>query len=95
MIPLAGHSAYIGHRVKHEETTQKIIGAAIEVHNFLGPGFLESIYERSLVHELQLRRFSIKTQIDVEISYKELQAPFGYSRGESGCARTQGLQCDQ
>ena len=38
-----------------EGLTDKIIGAAIEVHRYWGPGLLESIYEKSLAHELTLR----------------------------------------
>ena len=37
-----------------EQLAHKIIGAAIEVHRVLGPGFLEKIYERALVHELRV-----------------------------------------
>jgi GxxExxY protein len=39
----------------HEDLTEQIIGAAIEVHRRLGPGFLESIYESALVIELHNR----------------------------------------
>ena len=40
----------------HEnEISEKIIGAAIEVHRILGPGLLESVYEEALCHELHLR----------------------------------------
>jgi len=38
----------------YENITEKIIGAAIEVHKELGPGLLESIYEEALCHELSL-----------------------------------------
>jgi GxxExxY protein len=37
----------------HKLLTEKIIGAAINVHKKLGPGFIESIYENALVIELQ------------------------------------------
>lgn len=40
------------------ELTGRIIGAAIEVHNALGPGLLESAYEECLCHELGLRNIS-------------------------------------
>jgi len=41
--------------LKQQELTEKIIGAAIEVHRALGPGLLESAYEECLCHELSLR----------------------------------------
>ena len=39
----------------HEQLTEQIIGAAIEVHRELGPGLLESAYEQCFCHELHLR----------------------------------------
>lgn len=47
-----------------------IIGAAIEVHRHLGPGFLEGIYQQGLVHELGLLGVSFQSQMPVEIAYK-------------------------
>lgn len=52
-----------------EELTGKIIGAAIEVHRQLGPGFLESIYENALVYELRKRGLHVEQQIEVPIIY--------------------------
>jgi GxxExxY protein len=49
-----------------------VIGGAIEVHRENGPGLLETIYERCLEHELQLRNFSSLSQKVVRISYKGL-----------------------
>lgn len=40
-------------KLKHEELTEQIIGAAIEVHKALGPGLLEGVYEGCLCHELK------------------------------------------
>ena len=51
--------------------SNKIIGAAIEVHKNLGPGLLESIYEECLCHELNLRGFSIERQKPLPITYKD------------------------
>ncbi|QDT53451.1 hypothetical protein Pan44_14680 [Caulifigura coniformis] len=48
------------------------IGAAIEVHRTLGPGLLESIYERCLVHELLLRGVSCQAQQQVQVRYKDI-----------------------
>jgi GxxExxY protein len=49
-----------------------VIGAAIEVHKSKGPGLLESIYERCLLHELKLRNHQAQTQGIVKITYKDL-----------------------
>jgi GxxExxY protein len=43
--------------------TQKIIGAAIEVHRILGPGLLESVYEHALCHEFDLRGININAKL--------------------------------
>ena len=51
--------------------TEKIIGAAIEVHRTLGPGLLESIYEEALCHEFTLQHIQFERQVAVEVVYKE------------------------
>jgi GxxExxY protein len=54
-----------------EETlTEQIIGAAIEVHKYWGPGLYEEIYERSLCHELQLRNVAFEKQVGLPLIYK-------------------------
>ncbi len=50
--------------------TQKIIGAAIEVHRTLGPGLLESIYEEALCHEFDLRGIRYQRQVEISVIYK-------------------------
>ncbi len=50
----------------------QIIGAAIEVHKILGPGLLESNYEKALLHELSLRGLSTKSQQIVRVPYKAI-----------------------
>lgn len=58
----------------HEnEISEKIIGAAIEVHRILGPGLLESIYEEALCHELHLRGINFVRQQNVPIPYKGIK----------------------
>ena len=53
------------------ELSNKIIGAAIEVHRALGgPGLLESIYEAALCHELMLQGIKYKRQLAVPVVYK-------------------------
>ncbi len=53
-----------------DPTTQKIIGAAIEVHKILGPGLLESIYEEALCYEFLLTGISFKRQYEIDVIYK-------------------------
>jgi GxxExxY protein len=52
-------------RLAHE-----VIGAAIEVHRNLGPGFLEMIYETALVLELEDRNIRFRRQVPIEVIYK-------------------------
>lgn len=53
-----------------DDVTEKIIGAAIEVHRVLGPGLLESIYDEALCHEFELRDIEYKRQVAVDVEYK-------------------------
>jgi len=53
-----------------KDLTEKIIGAAIEVHRALGPGLLESIYEECLAIELQLKGIGFERQKLLPIEYK-------------------------
>ena len=55
------------------ELTYKIIGCAIEVHKHLGPGLLESVYEKCFVKELSLKSMEFKTQLWLPVVYKGLQ----------------------
>ena len=56
----------------HRELTESIIGAAITVHRELGPGLLESVYEKCLAFELADRGLSVSTQQEVPVRYKNL-----------------------
>ena len=56
-----------------DELTERIIGAAVEVHRHLGPGLLESIYEEALTHELGLRQIDCERQVAVEVLYKDIR----------------------
>ena len=58
--------------------TQEIIGAAIEVHRYLGPGLLESIYEKCLCLELELRCLSFERQKPLPLQYKGIKLDCGY-----------------
>ena len=50
----------------------KSVGAAMEVHNHLGPGLLESIYEKAMIYELQSKGLKVTSQTPVEIKYKNV-----------------------
>jgi GxxExxY protein len=49
----------------------RVIGAAIEVHRHLGPGFLESLYEEALCVELTLRGIRFARQVPIAVQYKQ------------------------
>ena len=55
------------------DLTYRLIGCAIEVHKHLGPGLLESVYEKCFLRELALRGIENKSQIWVPLQYKGLQ----------------------
>jgi GxxExxY protein len=54
----------------HKELTRKIIGAAMEVHNALGCGFLESVYEEALAVEFRLQEIEFERQKFLDVFYK-------------------------
>lgn len=56
-----------------EDGTGRVIGAAIEVHRTLGPGFLERIYENALSVELSRRGISCVRQVEVPIRYRDVE----------------------
>jgi len=54
-----------------KELSFKIVGAAMEVHSILGPGFLESVYQSALEKELTLRSIPFQHQVELPIIYKD------------------------
>jgi len=63
---------------ENNSLTDAIIGAAITVHRELGPGLLESVYEKCLAFELANRDFSATTQQEIPVSYKNLTVDCGF-----------------
>lgn len=55
----------------HAELTGRIIGAAFEVHNLLGPGFLEKVYQNALAKELRIRGHQVELEAKIPVYYKE------------------------
>lgn len=60
------------------DLTEQIIGAAIEVHRELGPGLLESAYQRCLAREFELRGLQFREQVPLPVRYKGLELDCGY-----------------
>lgn len=61
-----------------KDLTDKIIGAAIEVHKILGPGLLESAYQVCMEHESTLRNIPLERLVDLPLNYKGLDLDAGY-----------------
>jgi GxxExxY protein len=68
--------------LKYKEITEKIIGASYEVHNFLGNGFQEVIYQRALAYEMRKKGLVFAREIEQPIFYKELEQPIGTRRAD-------------
>lgn len=57
-------------QVQMDELTYRINGACIEVHKTIGPGLLESVYQKCLERELTIREINFQSQLNVPIIYK-------------------------
>ena len=57
--------------MKYEELTKKIIGCVYNVYNSLGFGYLESVYEKALMVELNLAGLEAKSQVPIAIKYRD------------------------
>lgn len=55
------------------QLSYRIVGLAIKVHKELGPGLLESVYEKCLKYELEKNGYEVKQQLSVAIQYDELE----------------------
>lgn len=60
------------------QITEAIIGAAIEVHRYLGPGLLESAYQVCLAREMDLRGMSFEPEKPLPLEYKGVNLECGY-----------------
>jgi GxxExxY protein len=63
---------------RFSDLSYRVIRCAIEVHEQLGPGLLESTYERCLGHELLLQGIRARSQCEIPVAYKGLQLDCGY-----------------
>lgn len=68
--------------LKYKDITEKVIGAAFEVHKFLGNGFQEVIYQRALAYEMFKAGLAFEREKEQEIYYKDLDEPIGTRRAD-------------
>ena len=55
--------------MEHEKLTEMIIGCAMKVHRTLGPVFLESVYQKALVHELRKTELYVECEKPIQVTY--------------------------
>ena len=63
-------------KILYPELSYDIVGAAMEVHRVLGPGYLEKVYEGALARELHLREIPFKQQQHIPVFYKEIEVGY-------------------
>ena len=69
-----------------DELTSNVIGSAIAVHRELGPGLLESVYQKCMVLELRSSGVVVESEVPVPITYKgELISNDGMQIGRASC----------
>jgi GxxExxY protein len=64
--------------MKFDELSHRVIGCALNVHQALGPGLLESAYEQCLAYELLRSGIPTKVQMPLPVKYKEVELDCGY-----------------
>lgn len=60
------------------QITHKIIGEVIQLHQNLGPGLLESVYQKALAYDLREAGFEVREQVPIPFVYKEIIQDIGY-----------------
>jgi GxxExxY protein len=64
--------------LEFDKLSNRVIGCALEVHRYLGPGLLESTYEQCLAHELKMAGIPFKLQCPLPVEYKGIKLDCGY-----------------
>jgi len=64
--------------IQRDHLTEKVIGCALEVHRALGPGLLESAYEKCLARELAIAQVSFCQQVSIPVEYKGVHLDCGF-----------------
>jgi len=60
------------------DNSYDIRGAAFKIHNELGPGLLESVYETSMTYELEILGYDVKRQLGIPMTYKHINFEVGF-----------------
>ncbi|OGU45053.1 MAG: GxxExxY protein [Ignavibacteria bacterium RIFCSPLOWO2_02_FULL_55_14] len=60
------------------QISHEVLGCALTVHRYLGPGLLESVYEEVLVYELEKRGLSCDRQVTLPVKYESLELSLGF-----------------
>ncbi len=64
--------------MNEDEISSVVIGAAIEVHRALGPGLLESVYQKCLARELELQAVPYREEVPLDVRYKGMEFEAAY-----------------
>ena len=64
--------------MEFDPLSNKVIGAAIEVHRILGPGLLESVYEQAMAYEVAALGLQVQAQLPLPVSYKTIRLDCGF-----------------
>ena len=78
MKPMELESGFPEPEAEIDRLAHSVIGAAIEVHRILGPGYLEAVYQKAMEVELRLRNIPFKPQRPVDVAYKGYPVGEGY-----------------
>jgi GxxExxY protein len=65
--------------MKDDELTHLIIGCAMKVHRTLGPGFLESVYQKAFTHELQKAELQVDCEVPIKVIYDGIEIGLFYA----------------
>ncbi|MDP2924440.1 MAG: GxxExxY protein, partial [Candidatus Omnitrophota bacterium] len=61
-----------------DKITKRVIGIAMKIHNALGPGFVEKIYEKAMAYEFKLNKMEFAEQAEIDVKYGTID--LGYQR---------------
>jgi len=64
--------------MEFDRLSNQVIGCALEVHRYLGPGLLESTYEACLAYEVEQAGFDVQRQMPMPVIYKTVKLDCGY-----------------